>query len=544
MSQSKAAPRHDGDTIGLTTPFDLEKQVVGAGLTLPADFKASRDTGLKPDAFSNAALGQIWQAMIVLDSDGAPVEEETVARRLDQEGNLGKVGGREFLGVLAAAVDISGRAGHYAAEVIAAHRLRRVHELGDKLRKVRNVNGDATGIHEELQRLLTETAGASLTGAKAVALAEIERERIDWLWPGRVPLGMLTLLIGDPGLGKSLLTIDLAAKTTRAGADVLLLSAEDHAGATIRPRAEAAGADLSRLHIVTMRRYGMEEGLALPDDAFELDRLIEKHSAKLVVVDPLMAHLPESVNSWRDQSMRQALAPLHRSAEAHRCAILVVAHLNKAAGVSPLYRAGGSIGIPAAVRSALLLARDPEDEDTDRGSGRVLAHVKCNVGPQAESLAASIETVRLDDESEAARFKVTGTSGISAADLLAAPATEQRTKRDDAADFLREELSDGPRPTKELQGAARAAGIGWRTIEDAKSDLKIEASKSSFAGGWIWTLPDSPEDRTDEDRTPHISNPAVFAQTASESGIEDRGHPEDRKTAEIGSGSAELGEAA
>jgi hypothetical protein len=115
-----------------------------------------------------------------------------------------------------------------------------------------------------------------------------------------------------------------------------------------------------------------------------------------------------------------------------------------------------------------------------------------------------------------------------------APVSEQRTKRGDAADFLREELAEGGRPTKDLKGAARGAGIGWRTIEDAKSDLGIRASKSSFNGGWIWELPE------DQDRTPHISDSAVFADSASQRGIQGRDGPEDRKTATDRDGSAEL----
>ena len=239
--------------------------------------------------------------------------------------------------------------------------------------------------------------------AHVAALSSIEREEIRWLWEGLIPRGMLTLLIGDPGLGKSLLTVALGSWVSRAGGDVLILSAEDHAGATIRPRAEAVEADLDRLHIVGMRRDGLEDGLALPDDAAELDRVAKETGARLVIVDPLMAHLPESVNSWRDQSVRRALAPLHHIAEEHGPSVVLVAHLNKVRGADPLYRAGGSIGIPAAVRSALLLARDPEDPEEQRGSRRVLAHIKCNVAPQAESLACNIDTVQLAGELVAPR---------------------------------------------------------------------------------------------------------------------------------------------
>jgi putative DNA primase/helicase len=376
----------------------------------------------------------------------------------------------------------------------------------------------------EAERVVTPATTADARAHRA-ALSGIERENVRWLWPGRVPLGMLTLLIGDPGLGKSLKALLMASWTSRAGADVLILSAEDHAGATIRPRAEAVKADLDRLHIVTMRREGLDDGLALPDDAAELDRMVEETRARLVIVDPLMAHLPEAVNSWRDQSVRRALAPLHRIAEQRGCAAVVIAHLNKARGADPLYRAGGSIGIPAAVRSALLLARDPEDPDGERGSERVLAHVKCNVAEQAESLACRIEPVQLpgDKQLVAPRLVITGTSMTTAEDLLDRPNGEERTERDAAVEFLEAELAEEPQRVKAVKAAANEAGVSWRTVERAKATLGVKAQRvggAAGAGHWEWELPS--KDRQGKDRHPHISDVAVLAETALESQAQDR----------------------
>jgi hypothetical protein len=321
------------------------------------------------------------------------------------------------------------------------------------------------------------------------ALSAIKRERVRWLWPGRVPLGMLTLLIGDPGLGKSLFSLYLAGLVSRAGRDALLLNAEDHAAATIRPRAEALGADLDRLHVVGVRRDGIEDGLALPDDAETLDRLVRGRQARLVVIDPLTAHLPEAVNSWRDQSVRRALAPLHRLAERQGCAVLVVAHLNKGRGGDPLYRAGGSIGIPAAVRSALLLARDPDDPEGERGTRRVLAHVKCNVAKQAESLACEVQGVELGDGMTTAKLVITGTSATTATELLDAATANERDDNDEAVDFLRAVLAPGSRAAQEVRQAAKDAGIGPGALKRAKRVLRVESQKQGMHGVWTWTLP-------------------------------------------------------
>jgi hypothetical protein len=353
---------------------------------------------------------------------------------------------------------------------------------------------------------------ASEDGIRARPFSGIARERVSFLLPetlgGRVPMGMLTLLLGDPGLGKSLFTCLLAAQASREGTAVLMATAEDSPGATVRPRLEAVEADLGLIALVEMSRDGCAEGIALPDDIHHLERLVAERKATLVVIDPLMAHLPEKVNSWRDQSVRRALAPLARVAGQHNCAVVVIGHLNKDRGKDPLYRSGGSMGVPAAARSALLLARDPNDEDGERGTDRILAHVKCNVAPQAQSLTCCVRSTLLDGDQRisTARMTVTGTSEIGGSELLEAMGSEdERTERDDAADFLAGELKDGPKPVKELQAAAREAGISWRTLERSKSRLaKAEHEGFGASGRWVWRS--RPQDRHGKDRQPHPSS--------------------------------------
>jgi len=343
-------------------------------------------------------------------------------------------------------------------------------------------------------------------GVSSISFEDIEPEAIRWLWPGYVPLGMLTLLVGDPGLGKSLLTCELAARTSRAGGSVLLASAEDSKGATVRPRLEAADADLGRVYSISLRRDGVEEGIALPDDVAQLEQLVVDRAARLVVIDPLMAHLPEAVNSWRDQSVRRALAPLHRMAEAHGCAVLVVAHLNKDRQGHALYRTGGSVGIPAAVRSALLLARDPDDEDGERGSQRVLAHFKCNIGTEQPSLSCRVETTTVGPL-EAPLIRILGESGVDANALLQADHGEGRSEVDEAADFLCSELGDGPRPASDVVKAARGAGIAEKTLRRAKDRLGVKSEKGGFGAGWSWRLP--------EDGHPEGGQPSPLARPPS-----------------------------
>lgn len=336
------------------------------------------------------------------------------------------------------------------------------------------------------------------TTIRTVPYSEVDRETVEWFWERLIPFGMLTLLVGDPGLGKSLLTNHLAAIASRKGLDVILLSAEDHKGATIRPRLEAAGADLERVHHLEVRRHGVEDGLVLPEDGGKLERLARKVGAKLIIVDPLTAHLDGSVNSWRDQSVRAALAPLHRAAERIGSAVLVVAHLNKGAGQDPLYRTGGSIGLPAAVRSAILLARNPDDEKGELGAKRILAHIKCNVAPQSASRECEVRSKAIDPDGPEVPFLVVlGESRVRGTELLAAD-REQEDRRAEAEEFLLEELADGPRKASDIKAAASRTGHHWRTVERAKKKLGVKAKRTGGkgkegkqgggSGYWEWSL--------------------------------------------------------
>lgn len=202
-------------------------------------------------------------------------------------------------------------------------------------------------LHEPDPEEATPSGKATPDGiAVGKLLSEIRPERVDWLWPGRIPRNKLTLFDGDPGLGKSALTTDLAARVSvgRPWPDdspcepggVVLCSAEDGIGDTVRPRLDAAGGDAERvLALATVPDGDAERLISVPEDLDVLRRGIERVSAALVIVDPLMAFLSGDVNSHRDQDVRRALAPLARLAEGTGVAVVVVRHLNKATGATP-----------------------------------------------------------------------------------------------------------------------------------------------------------------------------------------------------------------
>lgn len=335
-------------------------------------------------------------------------------------------------------------------------------------------------------------------GARLVFMEDVEPEAVRWLWPGYVPLGKLTVIDGEPGLGKSAITLDLAARVTTgdvmpdgsasdlAGpAGVVLLSCEDGHADTIRPRLDAAGADIRRVvaldgkNLDGTTREDAEWGLPTLDDVDAICDAIEARSAGLVVVDPLMAYLPSKTDSNKDQHVRSVFGKLAWLAEDMGVAVVLVRHLNKGDGRNPLNRGGGSIGIVAAARSGLLVGKDPEDHQR-----RVLAVAKANLAALAPSLA-----YRIVRDGPSVRSQWEGESPYTANDLLGEPdqldgglsATGQ------AMAWLALQLSGGERPSRQVVDAAKAAGISAKVLQEARKRLGVE--RRQVPGGWIMWLP-------------------------------------------------------
>lgn len=334
-------------------------------------------------------------------------------------------------------------------------------------------------------------------GAVVIPLSAVKPETVSWLWRGWLPLGKLVVLDGDPGLGKSTMTLDLAARLSTGRAmpdgsagtlgDVVVVSFEDGLADTIAPRLLAAGANTSRVHAIPCVKS--DDGLRLPElpaDTERLEAVVAQRNAVLVIIDPLAAILGEGVNSHRDQDIRRTLAPLSAMADRTGATVLVVRHLTKSAGgTNALHRGLGSIGIIGAARAGMLVCKDPDDE-----SRRVLAPTKSNLGAQPDSLGFELEPA----SSDVARVRWLGNVHHGADALLAAsmkPAETNETPgpRDEAKDFLLSVLGSGPLPSTVVRQESRDAGLAWRTVVRAKSDLGITSRKRGQSGPWEWTLP-------------------------------------------------------
>jgi AAA domain len=303
----------------------------------------------------------------------------------------------------------------------------------------------------------------------------VRAEPVQWLIPGRVPLGGVSLLAGDPKLGKSALTCLFGAQVSRgvhghAPAIAAFCSAEDALAQVIKPRLHAAGADLDLVGALSIRDDAGERGMQLPDAVDKLDKFVVDTGARLLVIDPLNAFLSGAIDPWKDHGIRAALAPLARLAEAHGIAVVIVVHLNKQQGGNPLYRPGGSIGYVGAGRSLLAFGRDPDDPDGELGSRRLLGHLGGNWGVLAPTQVYELEgvTVELDGHViETVRLRYVEEVDVPASAAFGSRPADERG--DDAEDAIGERLGDlQPHPSREVKTAVMAElGISARTVERA-----------------------------------------------------------------------------
>ena len=330
-------------------------------------------------------------------------------------------------------------------------------------------------------------------------MRDVAPEPLDWFWPGRLLFGKYNLLVGDGGIGKSTVAIDLAARLSRGfplpdgtrheASGALLVMPEDGAGDTIRPRLENAGADLSRIGLiqtVTDPTDGLETVPTIPDHIADLENAIEAIGARLLVIDPLLGCLGDAVNEYRDKEVRRALAPLIAMCERRRIALIGLLHISKGNTGNAKHRGNASVAFMNLSRSTLYAANDP-----DIPGCFVLAQSKTNLGPLVPSLRYRLE----GQENGHARVAWEGVSAHTAESLNAQGSTqEERSELHDAEEFLLEVLADGPLLYSALIKLARNAGIAERTLKRAKASLHVESKKARTQDGqWTWHLPTTPK---------------------------------------------------
>jgi RecA-family ATPase len=330
-----------------------------------------------------------------------------------------------------------------------------------------------------------------------VPLESVNPASVNWLWTGRIPLGGITLLDGDPGDGKSTVMYDLAARVTAGrpmpleetssdAAGVVLLQAEDSVATTVRPCIEAAGGDLGRIFVYNRKLFA-DQPLSLPNDSKLIATAIEAVEAKLVVIDPLAAFLAGSSNS--ESTIRKALSGLAVIAETNQVAVVIVRHLTKGRSANTKYRGSGSIGIIGAARSALMVADDPTSNDPHQ---HVLALNKSNLSD------ASSLIYRTYKQGDATRVRWLGESPHGVRQLSESAANQfEHSQLEEACYVLYTILSevDDAVPAKEVQQRAKEALVSQRTLMRAKKKMGVTSRRVAEEDSvrWVWELP---EDRS------------------------------------------------
>jgi hypothetical protein len=359
---------------------------------------------------------------------------------------------------------------------------------------------EVAGAPPWLINLISESANTGSQPAPSVILvrtSDIVPEKIEWLWQGFITSGRLTGLVGYPGLGKSQVGIDLAA-TVSTGRDfpgggsngkpghVIILSAEDHPADTIVPRLTAAGADLSRVHLVKAVKDG--DGERLFNLSVDLDRLEKEYKltdVKLVVIDPASAYVGSAagnrINRNSSGDVRAALQCLANFAEKHGLAVILVSHLNKSRGASAITRIMGSTEWAAVPRAVFLVVEEP---GTAR---RLFLPLKNNLGPDRIGHAFRIEDrIVADGISTSAVVWEPDPVMMTADEALAAAAKKAGPSA--VVDFLQQALSDGPMDQAAIVQLGKDAGFSEKSLRTAREKLGVRSMKKGFgtSGKWMW----------------------------------------------------------
>jgi len=349
-----------------------------------------------------------------------------------------------------------------------------------------------------------------IIGTRLSAVAPLP---IRWLWRNRFPRHMVSMIYGDPGTGKSFITLDMAARVSRGEpwpdgehnevGDVVILTAEDDLAYTVRPRLDACRGDPDRVYVLQAVRHVTEQDgatastFSLGTDLPALrEAVTSMPDTRLVIIDPVSAYCGK-VDSHRNTDIRGLLTPLCEFAESTGVALVCVTHLNKSGGTNAIYRATGSLAFVAAARANWMVCRDPKDP-----TRRLMLPTKCNPFHPAKGLAYTIESEHVEGVGPigCVYWSIDPVEMTAQQALAAEGAAEKRAGRDAtddasavkrAAQWLVAFMGDEGISTAELKIESRDAGFSNATIRRALDSLEAESYKQGYGstGKWCYRLP-------------------------------------------------------
>lgn len=443
----------------------------------------------------------VFAHILRIHDDGKTPDLLAVEASLKRSGEFDRIGGGLLFDAVREAGDLVFLAPERAAVVREDADLRFAAAVGDRLRAnqwTREANADEAMGRAAAE--LTERAGRSPGGSACVPLDTVAPVSVEWLWPGRIPLGKLTLLAGPGGVGKTFLSLDVASRVSVGGpvpdrpderfdkGSVLFISAEDDPADTLVPRLLASGADTSKIRVLGPAVHGR---FSLADIATLVRAKREVDDLGLIVIDPPTAYVGP-IDDHKNAELRSILAPLSKFASQYGVAVLMVTHVSKSTSSRASDRIIGSVAWSNAVRSAWLVKKDDADK-----SRRLVLPVKNNLAPTPTGLAYRIvqrEVEGVRDPQGVVEWE-SGTIDMDADDACVADSGQRGgrppAKLDDAVAWLKEYLADGVAyPSGQLKTAAEKRGIKFDTFRKAKDELGVRSKKMAMDAGWYCGLGD------------------------------------------------------
>lgn len=330
------------------------------------------------------------------------------------------------------------------------------------------------------------------------SMDEVEEEDIDWVWYPYMALGELSILEGDPGLGKSYL-MQIISRMLCDGkrlpvqdpdksvkpvcGKVLYFDIENSAGSVTKKRLTANGLINQENFVQCEEPFSIDDEDAL-DEIYEY---VERVRPTLIVFDTLNTYLG-GVDAFKGHDVAVTFGRFRELAKRFNCAVVVLRHLTKSTKERALYRGQGAIQLSGLARIVMTVGVSPEDADT-----RVMAVTKINVAKPPKALTFTIESLpHKGGDKDRSRFVWGDFVDLTADDIVAAPPKQASSDRDDAKAFLQASLADGPVEVNKLEKMAESRAINRRTLQRAADDLGVIKKTSGFGKDKRsnWHLPD------------------------------------------------------
>ena len=358
-------------------------------------------------------------------------------------------------------------------EGLTVHRLLPLYKDWNEVLQHRAEITDGKYLREAIYGLKEPTQEETV---EIIRMSEVDTQTVEWLWEPYIPFGKVTIVQGNPGEGKTTFALRLAAACTTGGTlpgmkplspfQVIYQTAEDGLGDTVKPRLMEAEADLDRVLVIDEAK----REFTLSDERIE--KAITQNGARLIILDPIQAYMGDKADMNKANEVRPIFRRLAEVAERTGCAVILIGHLNKAAGGQSAYRGLGSIDFRAAARSVLLIGRVKREPNV-----RVIVHDKSSLAPEGKPVAFC-----LDPETG---FSWVGEYDITADELLSGAGGNTATKTEQAERLILDLLADGKElASEDIVKAAAEAGISERTVQNAKRNMGGILGARRIGGQW------------------------------------------------------------